>query len=218
VRIACAVCGREFERTPSKVKGKHGSEFCSRPCHYAGRSLGLSGRVVSRPYCISAAARDAWKIGAAKTVAKRRLGDGYRKTDETRAKLSAATARALAEGKIGVPSKLEDAVAVQLESLGATFARQHAFRDAAGRFACVVDFWFGEARSAIEVNGTYWHVDPRAYPVPINAMQARCLSRYRRKLQMLADLGVRVVELWELDFQRDPSQAVLEAYSMAARS
>ncbi len=217
VRLNCAACGQEMERPPSHIKGKHGGNFCSRACHYAGRSLGLSGRVVTRPYVISEAAHEGWRRGSIKTVAKRRAGDNYRKSEETIAKLSAATARALAEGKVGVPSQLEDKVAVHLERLGTPFVRQFAFRDGRGRFALVVDFWFPGTRTALEVNGTYWHADPRVYPIPINAMQERCAARNARKLQCLAEQGIRVVELWELDFKSNPTKAVLEAHAAATR-
>src|SRR6185369_8097075 len=44
----CATCGKSFYRTT--VKARHGHQFCSRACHYAGRSAGLVQRIVSRPY------------------------------------------------------------------------------------------------------------------------------------------------------------------------
>jgi very-short-patch-repair endonuclease len=48
--LVCAVCQTDFTRAPSHIKGKHDSNFCSPTCHYKGRSLGLSKRVVYKPY------------------------------------------------------------------------------------------------------------------------------------------------------------------------
>jgi G:T-mismatch repair DNA endonuclease (very short patch repair protein) len=211
-RFVCATCGVEFERSPSHVKSKHGGQFCSRACHYAGRATGATKRIVAAPYRISEAGREAWKTGALKTVAKRRQRDNYRKSDETRAKLSVATARALAKGKPYIVSKLEDKVAAQLDQLGVSYTRQHFFRDKAGRFAGVADFYIPSLSAVIEVNGSYWHADPIVFPTP-NGMQRRCVARYERKLDLFRTLGIRVAEVWERAFKEDPSQAVLVAYS-----
>lgn len=49
--VVCPVCEGEFKAPPSKVsRAKHGSVFCSRKCHYRGRTLGITKRVVTRPY------------------------------------------------------------------------------------------------------------------------------------------------------------------------
>jgi G:T-mismatch repair DNA endonuclease (very short patch repair protein) len=65
---------------------------------------------------------------------------------------------------------------------------------------------------AIEVNGTFWHADPRVYPNgPVKPSQRRTLTRYTRKLQLLKGLGIRVVEVWEADFKADPIPAVQAA-------
>jgi G:T-mismatch repair DNA endonuclease (very short patch repair protein) len=172
----------------------------------------LSRRVVERPYNIPDETR---KKGADRLRVQnfaRKVAEQYGHSDATRAKLSEATARAHAEGKIGRPSKLEDVVAEQLDRLGVEHVRQFAFRDSLGRFAFVVDFWIPSHGCAIEVNGTYWHVDPRVYPGAINATQRRCLEKYCRKLDELTQMGIRVGEAWEIDLERDPAEAVLVAY------
>src|SRR5215218_3678151 len=71
VNLVCATCGTKFKRPAAAVKGKHGSQFCSRSCHYAGRSIGVTKRIVSKSYTISPSAYEAWRIGAKKTVTKR---------------------------------------------------------------------------------------------------------------------------------------------------
>jgi hypothetical protein len=55
----CAVCRKRLLRPPSHVKSRF--VFCSRECHYAGRSLGLVERIVLKPYSVTAAGRLAWR-------------------------------------------------------------------------------------------------------------------------------------------------------------
>jgi 5-methylcytosine-specific restriction endonuclease McrA len=45
---ACAVCGNLVLRRPSQIISSY--VFCSRTCHYRGRSLGLVKRIVLKPY------------------------------------------------------------------------------------------------------------------------------------------------------------------------
>ncbi len=63
----CAVCGHEVLRSPAQVKSRF--VFCSRKCHYLGRSLGFVSRVVKQSYNVSEEGRTAWR-----EAAKRRKG------------------------------------------------------------------------------------------------------------------------------------------------
>jgi HNH endonuclease len=56
---ACAVCGTQVLRSPSKVKSAF--VFCSPACHYQGRSLGFVRRTVREPYRVTDAGREAWR-------------------------------------------------------------------------------------------------------------------------------------------------------------
>ena len=62
VALTCSTCGTEFKRAPSAIKSKHGGRFCSTACHYAGRSIGATKRVITKPYTISPEAYEAWRI------------------------------------------------------------------------------------------------------------------------------------------------------------
>jgi 5-methylcytosine-specific restriction endonuclease McrA len=62
-RFSCAVCGKGVVRSPAQVKSAF--VFCSRSCHYRGRSLGFVQRVVSKPYAVTEAGRQAWRDAAA---------------------------------------------------------------------------------------------------------------------------------------------------------
>ena len=46
----CPVCHTLFTRAPSLVKSKYGYIFCSKKCQYKGRTLGLTKRIVIKPY------------------------------------------------------------------------------------------------------------------------------------------------------------------------
>ena len=214
VTKTCAVCKTDFSRSPSHIKGKHGSDFCSRKCHYDGRGLGLTKRVVTKPYVVTDAGRTAWKEGAKKTVIARRKSDNYVKSEATRAKLSEAVARHLARTQsVFTTSKIEDVTARELDSLGIPYERQFVFRDPRGRFAAVVDFWLPTLSRVLEVNGTFWHADPRAYPGTLLPIQERAVAKYRRKLELLRTLNIPVSEVWEMDLKKEPRQAVLAAYA-----
>ena len=63
----CAVCGNEVLRSPAQVKSRFA--FCSRECHYRGRSMGLVRRIVTQPYSVSDEGRQAWR-----EAGKRRAG------------------------------------------------------------------------------------------------------------------------------------------------
>jgi G:T-mismatch repair DNA endonuclease (very short patch repair protein) len=204
--VVCAVCKTEISRSPRQIKSKHGAHYCSRACHYRGRTLGLTLRVVTKPYVLVAPPRTPEQI--AKQVASRRAGKGYGHSDETRARLSETTARAIAEGRIPAVSKLEDVVAKELDALGVGYRRQVAVRGPRGRFVASVDFLLDDGR-AVEVNGTFWHSDPRSYPDgPVFPAQRRTAERWARKLTALAELGITVIELWEKELRDDPAQAV----------
>ncbi len=72
--------------------------------------------------------------------------------------------RAMIDGKVSCVSGLEDAVAVVLNELEIEYRRQAGIRDpSTGRYCACVDFALDE-QTVIEVNGAYWHADPRLYP------------------------------------------------------
>ena len=63
----CAVCGNAVLRSPAQVKSRF--VFCSRECHYLGRSMGFVRRIVTQPYKVSDEGRNAWR-----EAGKRRAG------------------------------------------------------------------------------------------------------------------------------------------------
>lgn len=211
VTLKCGTCGDEFKRAVSHVKGKHGANFCSSSCHYLGRSIGATLRVVTSPYKVSEEGRAAWVKGAQKTRQLRIERGNYKHTDATKAKLSEKTAAAISSGRIRRTSKVEDVVAEELDQLGIHYVRQHAIRAKDGTFSCVFDFLIGES-VALEVQGTYWHADPRFFPDgPTHPIQKRNAAKWAGKLVEAASRNIRVIEVWEYDIKKNPAQAVRQA-------
>lgn len=124
VEGVCATCRQQFSRPPSHVKGKHGSNFCSPGCHYAGRRLGLTKRVVTHP---------------------------YRYTDDTIARLSQAAARAYATGSTLPYPETELAARDLLARHGVPHVHQQVITLPNGR-AVVADFFLPNRATVIEVD------------------------------------------------------------------
>ncbi len=215
ILMSCPVCTKQFVRSPSTVKSKHQSVYCSRACHYAGRSLGLTRRVVITPYVIvnphdhSAASKKTWKT--------RRQNGTDRHTEATRERLREATSQHIASQPNGIHvSKLEDKVAEELTRRGVPFTRQVAIRNpTTGRFAACVDFLL-RGRVVLEVNGTFWHADPRFYPDgPTFPAQLRTATAYARKLSFLTAADIPLVEVWEADITKGIKDAVGHALKSA---
>lgn len=214
VTVPCGVCQVPVTRSPALAKSKHGLVFCSPKCQYAARGLGVTPRIVTNPYQVSDEGEVAQREGVVRGCARRKAEGRYGCSPETRAKLSVSVSRAIADGRFPRVSRLEHRVAALLDAMGVSYLRQHPFREANGTYGAVADFYLPEWCSVIEVNGTYWHADPRVYPNgPIHACQRRTLSRYERKVALLAKVGVQVAEVWEQDFNESPQEAVQMALS-----
>jgi hypothetical protein len=123
-QIVCALCEREVTRAPSQIKAKHGASYCSRECHYAGRSLGLTGRIVTQPYTY---------------------------TDDGMRRLRVAGARRYASGGVGGYPESELAVCARLDRAGISYIHQQIFETHDG--AIVVDFFFADRATVVEIDG-----------------------------------------------------------------
>lgn len=172
-------------------------------------------RVVIRPYNIPAATRFKMSRLALEWCTQRKaLGLYHPHSEATKARLRLTTSRAIAEGRIPRVSKLEFIVKKELEVLDLAFVHQKVFRDSHGRFVALPDFYLPDQNLVLEVNGTFWHADPREFPQgPLHPSQRRTLSRYQTKMTLLAQLGIPVAEVWEMDIRADARQAVIQALS-----
>jgi G:T-mismatch repair DNA endonuclease (very short patch repair protein)/endogenous inhibitor of DNA gyrase (YacG/DUF329 family) len=208
--ITCPICSRVFTRSPSQVRAKYSVGFCSAKCHYQARSKGLSTRTVSTPYKVSEAGRAAWREGAKKTHAKRLKEGTYKHSEETKELMRERTTLAISEGRINRVSKLEHRVAGALDTLGISYERQVAIRDSVtGKFVASLDFVL-ENEFAFEVNGTFWHADPRFYDqAKLAPAQLRSLSKWDKKLELLEALEMPLIVLWESDFNSNPTASLV---------
>lgn len=214
VELVCSTCGATVTRSPAQIKSKHPGVYCSRACHYAGRTAGLTLRVVDQPYNLVAIV-DRKALAAKAWATRRRLGKDHH-TEETKARLREATARSIAL-RTDTVSKLEDVVAEVLDAAGIANVRQVAIRGDLGRFIAVVDFWLPDLGIFLEVNGTFWHTDPRTYPNgPIHDIQRRNAAAWDRKVRAIDALGIPLVIAWETDIRNNPAQAIETALGMAA--
>lgn len=123
----CATCRKPITTVPSKTAlRKHGAAFCSRECHYAGRAIGATKRVVS---------------------------DAYEISPETRASQSRRAAVAYSRGETLPIPKTEHGVAAALMAEGVDFVHQCVFEHERG--AICVDFFFPDRRLVVEIDGDH---------------------------------------------------------------
>lgn len=69
--IICPVCGKEFKRSPAKIKRVRHASVCSRKCHYKARTLGIVGREVESPYSYTPEGKAALIASASKPKGQR---------------------------------------------------------------------------------------------------------------------------------------------------
>jgi G:T-mismatch repair DNA endonuclease (very short patch repair protein) len=145
-----------------------------------------------------------------RAVRFRKQNGSYRHTQETIAKLSESTANQIAAGTISRVSQIEDVVAQELTGRGLDFVRQFGIRNpSTGRYVACVDFYLPAYRLAIEVNGTFWHADPRFYDRGnLAPAQRRTIERYSRKVNILSQSGIKLAEIWEHDLKQSVSDSV----------
>lgn len=131
---------------------------------------------------------------------------------QARERASHNQAAAMSAGKISKCSKIEAMVASELDRLGIEYRQQVPLRDpATGRFFACVDFLLADGR-VLEVQGGFWHADPRLYPNgPVKESQKNTAENDKRRRSRMADLGIPVVVVWELDIKADIEKAISTA-------
>ena len=71
-----------------------------------------------------------------------------------------------------------------------------------------IDIYFPECKKAIEVQGTYWHADPRIYESTwYNKAKNMCASEIweydEEKKNSINNLGISIFYIWEIDWNSD---------------
>lgn len=66
------------------------------------------------------------------------------------------------------------------------------------------DFYFPDFKMVIEVQGDYWHGNPKVYkPEDLNDCQVDHIKRDRRKMGYYKSRGIKCYELWGIDIKDD---------------
>lgn len=213
----CAICGTEYKVVPSRDDSK----YCSRQC-FAQREITEAQRdarskATTTWFAKNRQARAFTCVGCGTECDARSPADAvWRKYCSTKCANGSEVARkdkshaAASKKNSFKPSKLEIAVRAKLEAMGISFIPQFPLHFQGGRRAFCIDVML-MCGVALEINGTYWHCDPRKYPNgPCNDTQKRGILRVAEKRKALAANGIQLLEIWEMDFILDPDKAVLD--------
>lgn len=128
---------------------------------------------------------------------------------EARVRAASKTISHFVRWGVAPTSAIEGLVGDALRQLGVVAIPQHPIRGPHGKFIACVDFFLPTRSIALEVNGTYWHADPRVYD-DLNATQRHNVTRFRMKRTALEAMGIHVVVVWEREVRDDAVRAVRE--------
>lgn len=121
---------------------------------------------------------------------------GHKHSEESKRKMSIGQAKRYQSGNFNRKSSIQLEVERFLLSLELSEVLMPEYR--VDWYA--IDCAFPIAKLAVEVNGTFFHIDPRVYPNgPINAVQRRNFGRDKRKKAHLESLGWTILPLWEIE-------------------
>lgn len=67
----------------------------------------------------------------------------------------------------------------------------------------LLDIFLPDRKLGIEIMGQYWHCDFRVFPVPIDDIQVKSISRDIRKSKILTENGIKTLYLWEKDLMEE---------------
>jgi len=74
-----------------------------------------------------------------------------------------------------------------------------------GRF---YDFYLPEHNVLLEIDGGYWHLDPRLYEAPINSIQKRNKRVDELKNKWALTNGYVLLRFWESDIKKSPGEII----------
>lgn len=71
-----------------------------------------------------------------------------------------------------------------------------------------VDFCFPDKKLVVEVDGGYWHCDPRIYKEPKNKMQRKAIVKDKREKTYLTNRGWTLLRFWEKEINSDINKCI----------
>lgn len=123
---------------------------------------------------------------------------GCKHSEESRKKMSVGQAKRYESGNFDRKSSIQIEVEKYLQSLNLVEELKNEFRVDWYSIDCAMP----NAKIAIEIQGTFFHIDPRIYPNgPTNAVQRRNAGRDKRKREHLEGLGWKIIEVWEIEIR-----------------
>jgi len=174
-------CGKKFLIKPSDIK-RGGGKYCSKKC---------GGKV----HC----GKNNIFFGA-NLCGKKNGFFGKHHTEKIKKKLSEAIIKRLKDGKYkSFYNKLETRVAKILKKQKIKYIWQYPL----GRY--LYDFYLPNTNKLIEVNGTFWHADPRKYDrnnLKYKIQQERIIRDKKKKKYALKN-GYVFRVLWEIDINNN---------------
>lgn len=115
-------------------------------------------------------------------------------SEESKQLMRARTAKRISEGRLARKSEPQRMVEEMLANLGVQFSSEY-FLDFFS-----IDIAIPERKIAIEVDGDYFHSNPRLYPeIPQYGAQLRNFNQDQKKNQYLASQGWTLIRYWESD-------------------
>lgn len=97
-------------------------------------------------------------------------------------------------------SEPERKIRTILESSNICFIQEHVL---SSNSKFVYDFHISNSKLLIEVQGDYWHCNPKVFPKPINDYQKYAIVRDFRKKEYAKNLGFTVLPIWEYDISHN---------------
>ena len=105
-------------------------------------------------------------------------------------------------GSMTMPEKYID---ILLKDIGVIYDFQSKF------FGLIADFYIPSCKLIIEVNGDYWHANPRIYKNDqLYAIQQKGVDRDIRKYDMYNKAGFLTVVIWEQDILNSSSLSIIK--------
>jgi hypothetical protein len=191
-RFCKMLCRNKWESENKRGKNHHNYNSIEIPCDYCGTIHPVKKhRVESEQeyFFCKAECRIAW------------YSEVWSQSDEWREESRKRAVRLREEGRFkgkGAANKPESIIIQLLQDLGIHSEQEKAFRYYSS------DNYLTEHNLSIEVNGTYWHCDPRVYDSVIYPDQAkRIVTDVDKEDFLKTKYGIKTLYLWEADIEND---------------
>ena len=183
--VKCDVCGETLYRQKHQLN-KTGNYFCSRECHYESkRDVDLGGYVqVECNHCKEFFGKRRYLLGkSAENFCSANCYSRYR----------AETGNTPFTG----PTKPERYFKALLEQDGIAFTA-YKLIDHPEFGRCYYDFYLPALETVVEVDGDYWHGNPKKYK-KLNNQQKQIKKRDYEKELVLKENNLKLIRVWESD-------------------